>query len=112
MRCAERSGFLFAHSCDREAVASCAGCGKMICHDHLQPGNLCVSCAKRGAVDGVRRQEGAGRVPRDPRHHDDPYWYAGSYYSGYHYYDDRDHRVFDASSAAEGRGFEGDFDAS
>lgn len=108
MRCQERSGFLFAHACDREAVASCASCGKMVCHEHLRPGTTCVSCAKRAGVADPQHRVGSSRGPYD----NDPYWYASSYYMGYHYYDDRDHRVFDSATDANQAGFEGDFEGS
>lgn len=50
MSCAERSGFLFAHACDRPSTGACFSCGKAICvlHTRIAPddGNpLCVTCA-------------------------------------------------------------------
>ena len=111
MRCRERSGFLFAHSCDRGATQQCSQCGKGVCKDHLRPGTICVSCEKKsGAAGGAR----AARGSRDSRHYDDPYWYSYGFYDDYHYYDDRDQRVFDPQSdrAAAGEGFESDYDGS
>jgi hypothetical protein len=111
VRCRERSGFLFAHSCDRGATQKCSRCGKDICKDHLRPGTICVSCEKQtGGAGGVRRARGG----RDEAYHDDPYWYSYGYYDDYHYYDDRDQQVFDPTeqTAVEAGGFEGDFDGS
>jgi len=111
VRCRERSGFLFAHACDRGATQKCSRCGKDVCKDRLRPGTICVSCEKQaGGAGGVRRARGG----RDEAYHDDPYWYSYGYYDDYHYYDDRDQQVFDPTeqTAVEAAGFESDFDGS
>ena len=106
MSCEERSGFLFAHACSRLSVGACESCGKQVCRDHASTGEgagtLCTSCAKRSV--------GTDRAAARSRYGDDPYWYAHGYYDDYHYYDDRDHRVFDPR--AEPAGYEGDFEGS
>jgi hypothetical protein len=111
MRCRERSGFLFAHACDRGATQKCTQCQKDICKEHVRPGTICVSCEKRsGGIAGAKRPRGG----RDESYYHDPYWYAYGYYDDYHYYDDADHRVFDPQEdvAASADDFEGDFEGS
>lgn len=66
MTCMERSGFLFAHGCDRPASLGCGICGKTICTEHareVEGRMLCVSCA---------RQDPTATAAASP---DDPYWY-------------------------------------
>ena len=53
LACADRSGFLFAHSCDRPAIGACSVCGKAICVEHTRntaSGPTCISCM-RGETD-------------------------------------------------------------
>ena len=48
--CADRSGFLFAHACDRPPASVCATCGKPICLEHTrmtQAGPTCITCLRR-----------------------------------------------------------------
>lgn len=61
LTCADRSGFLFAHACDRPALGACSTCGKSICVEHMRTtasGPTCISCM-RGTTD------------RDPDHASD-----------------------------------------
>lgn len=47
--CADRSGFLFAHACDRIATGQCSRCAKPICVEHTRmtdAGATCVSCVR------------------------------------------------------------------
>ena len=56
-RCAERSGFLFPHDCEGEAIARCDGCEKAICLDHrhgVDGRDLCSTCARQ-LPDASRR---------------------------------------------------------
>ena len=49
MSCQERSGFLFAHDCDRPAAWACTQCAKMICAEHTrmsEQGYTCISCLR------------------------------------------------------------------
>ena len=53
LACADRSGFLFAHACDRPAIGACSVCGKAICVQHTRntaSGPTCITCV-RGADD-------------------------------------------------------------
>ncbi len=103
MSCQERSGFLFAHGCDRVAGAKCSKCQKDVCSLHIGKG-LCTTCQRQAA--GRTRGRPAGE-------NDDPYFYADTYYHDYHYYDGKDQAVFDASAVEAGAAdFEGDFEGS
>ncbi|MCZ7648342.1 MAG: hypothetical protein M5U26_24300 [Planctomycetota bacterium] len=94
--CGETAGFLFKHSCASFATQSCTNCGKKVCDDHARPGEagaFCIACART-----VRRNE-HGAADASSGHHDDPYFYGNSYYSGWghyrsgwgsHHYRDRD----------------------
>ena len=105
MNCQERSGFLFAHPCDRLAAWTCAGCQKQVCDAHVrntggQP--RCISCLKTQGV-----------VPPPPPTgtYDDPYWYSNYTYSNYTYYDLDDYRSFKPSrrpNAGNSGSFEND----
>lgn len=78
MNCEDRSGFLFAHACDRPATVSCEACGKHVCAFHLRGEGgtpLCVTCART-------RQD----QPTDP---DDPHRYGERHGSSYYDADDR-----------------------
>jgi hypothetical protein len=49
LSCADRSGFLFAHACDRPAVGACGVCGKPICMQHTRTtasGPTCIACLR------------------------------------------------------------------
>ena len=106
MNCQERSGFLFAHDCDRPSENRCQECRRNICSQHTRGASLCVSC--------YRKQVGAkGDRPGTAARRNDPYWLAYDSYDDYHYYDSRDMRVFDrAEDGTIVDEFEGDFDAS
>lgn len=96
MSCAERSGFLFAHACDRPSAGACFSCGKPICILHTRPaadgsGALCVTCA-------------AAQGPLDE---DDPYRERDTTY------DSDDYRAFDdTDDTTTGDDFEADPGAS
>lgn len=48
-RCAERSGFLFAHACNQPATTLCATCRKRVCGQHavmLGGAHYCITCAR------------------------------------------------------------------
>jgi len=56
LACGDRSGFLFAHACDRPATGACAVCGRPICIEHTRMGSAgptCISCL-RGESAGDR----------------------------------------------------------
>lgn len=59
--CADRSGFLFAHECDRPVAGQCARCGKPICVEHTrmsEDGPTCIACLQqRDDHDDDRRYE-------------------------------------------------------
>lgn len=81
MSCGERSGFLFAHACDRPSTGACFSCGKPICALHTRLASddgapLCVTCA----------------AARGPLADDDPYRNRSSNY------DSDDYRAFDDTS--------------
>ncbi len=70
MSCQERSGFLFAHACDRPEAWNCAACGKPICAEHTrltEAGNVCISCLQAQQTQQTADQQ-AGH---------DPYFYGG-----------------------------------
>ncbi len=88
-QCAERSGFLFKHNCDRMAEHECQQCGKKICQRHTVSTTsgeevvgassalslACTTCAKqRGRIQG----EG----------YESSYYYGHTYYNGWgrHHY--------------------------
>jgi hypothetical protein len=108
MICEERSGFLFAHACDRTAVWQCVQCGKNICFEHTRMGaggNTCIACLRPPAAQPEQDSRQAG---------DDPYFYASDGYDADGYYDADDYRVFDEASAADAtdEGDTSDFGAS
>ena len=92
-QCAERSGFLFKHRCDRMGQRECQECGKRICQHHvvavdtglvqdgsdsLQSGNalVCASCAKRIRKSSRRSEQGY-------YYDSHPYFYGDSHYHGW-----------------------------
>jgi hypothetical protein len=90
VNCQERSGFLFAHPCDRLAAWTCATCQKQVCDAHVrnvggQP--RCITCMKTSGVQPPPPVLGAG-------YYDDPYWYSHYHYHDYSYYDLDDYRAF------------------
>lgn len=95
-RCQDRTGFLFAHDCDRQADDACAECERAVCSEHghwIEEKTLCTPCAKRHDKRGPDRGHARGRKGRtgrrgreDEHDHDDP-WYSSPYFYGYsHYY--------------------------
>lgn len=47
--CGDRSGFLFAHACDRPATGACGTCGRPICVEHTRmgpSGPSCIACLR------------------------------------------------------------------
>jgi len=112
MLCKERSGFLFAHDCDRIASSSCIECQKQICHMHTRTterGALCISCHKKAG-----KAEAASPSREGRRYEGDPFGYGDMYYDNYNYYDSDDYAAFDRDAAPEAdeREFESDFDGS
>jgi len=84
LACDDRSGFLFAHACDRPAAGACSVCGKPICTQHTRmsaQGPTCITCLHQTGVD-------AGTGEDDPYFDDDPARAAA-------YYDADDYRAFD-----------------
>jgi hypothetical protein len=58
--CADRSGFLFAHDCDRPVAGQCARCGKPICVEHTrmsEDGPTCIACLRQRDDDDDRRDD-------------------------------------------------------
>ena len=88
MNCQERSGFLFAHPCDRLAAWTCATCQKQVCDAHVRVSNgqpRCITCLKT-----------AGTIPppAPAGYYHDPYWYSNYHYHDYSYYDLDDYQAF------------------
>ncbi len=116
MSCRERSGFLFAHTCDQPVVGRCSRCQKEVCQRHLRElqgsGPVCVSCYK--AACGPVADPVAGAPNRGfYAYYDDPFWYSHYHRSGYAYYDARDYAAFDRPRAeADALALERDVDAS
>ena len=49
LACGDRSGFLFAHACDRPATGACGTCGRPICIEHTRmgpSGQSCIACLR------------------------------------------------------------------
>ena len=124
--CGETSGFLFKHACANMSSASCSQCGKLVCAEHLHPGDhgeTCTTCSKRERRRSRRQGGGYGH---------DPYFYGDSHYRGWgryrhgywgyshydsynrHHHDRNDFTEADGAAArAEGNeDFEHDMDAS
>jgi hypothetical protein len=62
LHCADRSGFLFAHACDRPPASTCSRCQKPICVEHTRTtpsGPTCIGCLRRGTDDRSSASEGA-----------------------------------------------------
>ncbi len=92
-QCAERSGFLFKHRCDRMGQRDCPQCGKRICQYHavsvdtglvqdgsdsLPSGNglVCTGCAKRIRKSSRRSEQGY-------YYDSHPYFYGDRHYHGW-----------------------------
>ena len=72
--CADRSGFLFAHACDRPATGACSVCGKAICVQHTRmraTGPTCIGCL-RDERDEPDDRDGELTITRSSRSSDDP----------------------------------------
>jgi len=54
LHCSDRSGFLFAHACDRPPAGTCSQCRQPICLDHTRQtptGPTCIACLRRRDSD-------------------------------------------------------------
>jgi hypothetical protein len=117
MSCQERSGFLFAHACDRPVAWSCTRCGKAICAEHTrmaEDGYTCITCLRLVQDEQSKEREEQEKKAEgdDTSTTDDPYFYADDGYRSD--WDPSDRRAFrsstsDSSSADEP---EADFGAS
>jgi hypothetical protein len=105
MMCEERTGFLFAHACERPSVWGCSACGKPICAEHTRltdTGNTCIACARtqQQQIADQNNQQVAGTGPTN-----DPYFYDWGHRRSY---DVDDYKSFDhtsnQSSASEPEG--------
>jgi len=89
LACGDRSGFLFAHACDRPATGACSVCHKPICMEHTRMaagGPTCITCLRDhddNDADDDAADDGA----------DDPYFYGGRERAAY--YDADDYRAFE-----------------
>lgn len=107
MMCQERSGFLFAHDCDRPVVRMCGQCHKALCEAHsrvVEGAHYCVTCFKQlpAAPQGQQKQDPRAQDPTatddaDGWADDDPYFYSSRHYHGYRSWDTNDYRAFDRS---------------
>jgi len=110
VNCEDRSGFLFAHACERVSTVSCTACGKHVCALHLRGEGgrpLCVACAAKAAP----ATPAVGDATRTTT---DPYLYGAA--AGYATYDADDSRAFgpshrSSSMSSSSSRFEGDADA-
>ena len=78
MSCQERSGFLFAHDCDRPAAWACTQCAKMICAEHTrmsEQGYTCISCLRLVQQEQQQEREQQEQKQQDSGETtDDPYF--------------------------------------
>jgi hypothetical protein len=113
LACGDRSGFLFAHACDRPAAGACTMCGTPICVEHTRmgaQGPTCITCLRgRGDVEADAELDDDGADGPEGRREDDPYFYGGKERAAY--YDADDYRAFE-STPDEPRGLETDTGAS
>jgi hypothetical protein len=117
MGCQERSGFLFAHECDRPVAWSCATCGKAICAEHTrmtESGYGCISCVRLQNTQTEQdreQQQAQNQQGTAGTETDDPYFYADDDYDSS--WDPSDRRAFgNRSSSSSTDEPEGDFGAS
>lgn len=106
MTCQDRSGFLFAHPCDRLAAWTCGGCAKRVCDDHMRrqaEATLCASCWKTSTPPPA-----PGAAQTQPNLYYDPFWYSHYHFSDYPYYDVDDYRVFHRRSSRPSTSYESD----
>lgn len=95
LACADRSGFLFAHACDRPAAGACSVCHKPICAEHTRmskAGPTCITCL-RDDDDDDKDVDGDDDTTSG-RGEDDPYFYDERGRAAA-YYDADDYRAFD-----------------
>lgn len=76
-QCADTSGFLFSHPCDRLATGQCATCGKPICIEHTRltaAGPRCVTCLREEQIDREHDHDrrSASTESREPATVDEP----------------------------------------
>jgi hypothetical protein len=91
LTCADRSGFLFAHACDRPAAGTCSLCHKAICLEHTRmtaSGPTCITCMRSDREADVEDDDAGGE--------DDPYFQPGVDRAAY--YDADDYRAFDPAA--------------
>jgi hypothetical protein len=72
LQCADRSGFLFAHACDRLATGQCVTCGKPICVEHTRltsQGPRCITCLRQ---EETRDEPEGDDVSVERERHDQP----------------------------------------
>jgi hypothetical protein len=97
LACADRSGFLFAHACDRPAAGTCGVCHKPICTEHTRmgpQGMTCVTCLRGDDNDDVDSDtDSDDSESNEGRGEDDPYLHGGARAAAY--YDADDYRAFD-----------------
>ena len=117
MSCQERSGFLFAHACDRPVAWSCATCGKAICAEHTrmtESGYGCIGCVRlqnEQAEKEREEQQGEQKAGEGGEETDDPYFYADDDYDNT--WDPSDRRAFSSrTSTSDTDDAEADFGAS
>jgi hypothetical protein len=113
VNCEDRSGFLFAHACDRPATGACSHCGKQICIEHtrFEGGTpLCVTCMATTTPDDPNADPAQAQARAQPAE-DDPYFYRSRHYDDSSSFDTDDYSAFDESDSSEGAA-EGDLGAS
>ena len=108
MTCQDRTGFLFAHPCDRLSAWKCGTCAKEVCDDHMRrqgETTLCASCWKKGVPPPQPNV-----AAQQPSLFYDPFWYSHYHYGSYPYYDLNDYRVFHRRSSSDrpSTSYEGD----
>ncbi len=98
LACADRSGFLFAHACDRPAAGACSVCGKPICPEHTRmdaKGPTCITCLRDDDDDtDADSDTDTEDDTTSGRGEDDPYFYGGRERLAAAY-DADDYRAFD-----------------
>jgi hypothetical protein len=129
LHCADRSGFLFAHACDRPPVGACSRCNKPICAEHTRQspsGPTCIACLRSADRDSSHDSTssssssstsggttaaaatvgvitagtfGGAGASGAWTGEGDPYFYGGESERGA-YYDADDFRAFDVTAAA------------
>lgn len=97
--CQDRSGFLFAHGCDRAPDYTCVACGHAICDYHARDGAdgqvYCVTCL-------LARDQQAYLASNKAA--DDPFAYRARAGMAAGYYDASDFAAFDEEDDSAGGG--------